>query len=180
MLKHISKSHVSRSFSLHCHCQSCRRQAGRQGTLVTARQSNRWDLPFPLVCLLSRSLPLLHTYTCTTTAQPPHIKTNTHHSSPLERSISRDHTASSGSQALLTRSVDVDGSFTQADSWPSIITRVRGPATPSLQEGAAGGCSLPRLQRYWREAHFVFSFVSLFFSWGQMSNVKACSGSLSN
>lgn len=98
------------------HCQSCRRQAGRQGTLVTARQSNRWDLPFPLVCLLSRSLPLLHTYTCTTTAQPPHIKTNTHHSSPLERSISRDHTASSGSQALLTRSVDVDGSFTQADS----------------------------------------------------------------
>lgn len=103
----------------------CCRQAGRQGTLVTAQWANRWDLPFPLLCLLSRSLPsYTHTHT------PPHININTHHLSPLERSISRDHTASSVSQALLTRCADVDRSFTQPDSWPSIITRVRGPATP--------------------------------------------------
>lgn len=53
-------------------------------------------------------------YTQTHTQAP--IKINTHHLSPVERSISRAHMVSSGSQALLTRSADVDASFKQPDS----------------------------------------------------------------
>lgn len=147
-----AKRRLHWTFSLRRH--SCCRQAGRQGTLVTTRQANHWDLPFPLVCLPSRSL---HFYTQTTTT---HI--NTHHWSPLRRSISQDHTASSGSQALLTRSADGDSSFTQPDSWPCIITGVRGAATPRCSSRvwgwAQGGSVLPRLHRYWQEPRFIFFF----------------------
>lgn len=93
----------------------------------------------------------------------PHININTHHWSPLERSISWDHTASSGSQALLTRSADVDGSFTQPDSWPSIITGVRGPATPGCWRGEVEGW-------YWRETRFVLS--SFFFFEAKCQTLK--------
>lgn len=93
------------------HRGSLCRQAGRRATLVTLRQPNRRDPPFPLQCLLLRLCP---SYTQTHTQ--PHIKINTHHLSPVERSISRAHMVSSGSQALLTRSADVDGSFKQPDS----------------------------------------------------------------
>lgn len=136
---------------------SCSRQTGRQGTLVTARQANHWDLPFPLVRLLSRSL---HSYTQTTAA---HI--NTHHWSPPRRSISQDHTVSSGSQALLTRSADVDGSFTQPDSWPAVITGVRGPATPHCSGG--GGVPLSQDRRDTDGRLILFSLslsLSFFFS----------------
>lgn len=76
------------------------RQTDRRGTTALVQ---------PLGSTISAGVSPVGSLPCCTHTKPPHININTHHWSPPERSISRDHTASPGSQALLTCSTDVDG-----------------------------------------------------------------------
>lgn len=154
-------------------CRSCCRQAGRQGTLVTARQANRWDLPFPLVCLLSRSLPS-YTHTHTTT-------THKNKYTPLVPSGEINFTGSHGElwfpgapHALCRRRRFLH------TAWLLTLHHYRGQRTsnPSLQQE---GLLPPNTAKVLKRGSFCSPFH--FFSRGQMSNVKTCfncSGSLSN